>query len=100
MEDDLKDAFEPVRSIMHESHDRRSVVKCKECGQLYFYEFHEDISFSGGGDSQYETYIPVETEEEIEALSKTTYTSILEYLPRLLYDKSSEGNVSVLWVGK
>ena len=51
--------FETVETYTHESHLYRALVKCCECGQLYFYEFYERVDWDDGDDAQYSTYIPL-----------------------------------------
>jgi len=66
------DSFERIETYADESHLMRHLLKCRECGQLYFFEFYEEIDWEDGDDSQYKTYIPVETEAEIETLKNAS----------------------------
>jgi hypothetical protein len=75
--------FETVASYRDESHWSRCLLKCRECGQLYFYEFYEQIDWDDGDDPQYSTYIPVETAAEIEALKSEPPMGLLRFFPRL-----------------
>ncbi|QZZ20445.1 hypothetical protein J5X98_24915 [Leptothermofonsia sichuanensis E412] len=65
----------------------RQLKKCKDCGQLYFYEFYERIDWQDGKDPQYTTWIPVqnvETADEISQLSPIellSFTSIRRNFP-------------------
>jgi hypothetical protein len=91
--------FELVETYADESHWSRCLLKCRECGQLYFYEFYEIIDWEDGEDPQYWTYIPVESEAEIETLKKTSPIELLEFLPRLRIDFPKGAKVpSVGWV--
>jgi hypothetical protein len=38
-----RDRFELLETFVDESHEFRDLLKCKECGQPYFYEFYEWI---------------------------------------------------------
>ena len=78
--------FELLETFVDESHLERDLLKCKECGQLYFFEFYEEIDWEDGDDPQYWTYIPVETGAEIEMLKKASPPKLLEYLPQLRRD--------------
>jgi hypothetical protein len=78
--------FEPIASYADGSHWSRCLLKCRECGQLYFYEFYESIDWDGGDDPQYSTYIPVETEAEIDALKGEPPLGLLKFFPRLQKD--------------
>lgn len=57
----LKEGFELLEQYVHESHLRRYLLKCRECGQLYFFEFYEEIDWQKGNDPQSTKYIPVST---------------------------------------
>ncbi len=85
-EPNRRDRFELLETFVDESHELRELRKCKECGQLYFYEFYEWINWEGGGDPQYQTYVPVETGAEIEMLKKALPSKLSEYLPQLRRD--------------
>jgi len=61
----LKDRFEVVETCVEEDHWWRYVLKCCECGQLYFFEFYELVDWRGD-DPQYTTYVPADGPQEIE----------------------------------
>lgn len=67
-----------VESYSEEEHFSRQLRQCKRCDQLYFFEFYETLS-SDGKDPQYSTYVPVETQADIEALKKTDHWGLLEF---------------------
>src|SRR5262249_36858604 len=81
-----KERFELIETFADESHWWRYLLKCRECGQLYFYEFYETIDWEAGDDPQYSTYVPVETPAEIEALKQTPPHALLAFSPRLQRD--------------
>jgi len=72
-----KDRFEAVETFVDESHLHRSLLKCRECGQLYFSEFYEMVDWDDGDDAQYTAYVPVETPAEIDALKRAGVMEIL-----------------------
>ena len=82
---DLLD-FEIIKTFIDESHFIRKLVRCKQCGQLYFNEFYEWIDWENGNDPQYVTWVPVETKEEIETLRKTSVMDLLHIRPCLRKD--------------
>ena len=91
--------FELVKTFTESSHFDRNILKCRECGQLYFHEFYEVVNF--GDDDMYDTYIPVETEEEIKILSETKNSlELLQFSPRLQYDLERGKNSPLRWIGK
>lgn len=85
-QDTMKDRFELLDTYEDDSHLRRYLLKCRECGQRYFFEFYEEVDWVGGNDSQYSTYIPVETDDEVEKLKKTDQFQLLQFYPRLQVD--------------
>jgi hypothetical protein len=98
---DLHGCFERVEQFMDDSHHTRSLLKCRRCGQLYFYEFYEWIDWEGGNDPQYQTYIPVESQEDIDSLLNTNEFTILSFSPRLQSDFPRDAREpKVFWIGR
>jgi hypothetical protein len=83
--------FECIQTFEDESHLQRSLLRCRECGQKYFYEFYEIVDWDDGDDKQYSTYIPVATPEQIEAMRGSSVYELLRFFPRLQEMK---------WIGK
>lgn len=97
--EDLRFAFEAVETYVDESHLFRRLLKCKDCGQLYFYEFYETIDWEGGNDPQYKTFIPVETKEEIELLKNTDMYGLMKFRPSLRSDFPEDADApNVYWL--
>src|SRR5215468_1344249 len=93
-----QERFELVETYVDESHLSRCLLKCRECGQLYFHEFYEWIDWEDGDDPQYSTYIPVETAAEIETLKNTSPFDLLQVSPRLRIDFPKGAKVpTVYW---
>jgi hypothetical protein len=92
--------FEVLDTYVDDSHLMRQLLRCRECGQLYFFEFYEEIDWEDGDDPQYRTYIPVENDIEIGILKKTSPIELLKYFPRLQSDFPKEGKAAAQWVGK
>jgi hypothetical protein len=88
----FSDLLEAIESYEDSRYLTRSFYKCRECGQLYFYEWLEWAH--RGIDKTYDTFVPVKTQAEIEALKQTDSLSLLSYFPRLQFD----GGIG--WVGK
>ena len=91
--------FEIVETIEESSHFDRSILRCKRCGQLYFYEFLEFIDWEGGDDKMHVTHIPIE-EKDIEELKTKSSLELLAYSPRLQWDTHGENADKVIWIGK
>lgn len=68
-----------IDTYEEDSHLIRRLEKCRKCGQLYFYEFYEEIDWTAGNDPQYRTWIPVEDVESAKELSTLNYLEILRF---------------------
>jgi hypothetical protein len=98
---DIKSNFEMLHTFTEESHLSRDLLKCKECGQLYFYEFYEEIDWKEGKDPQYCTFIPIETQDEAKDMAKMSPLQLLQFSPRLLRDWPDEKDKpEIRWIGK
>jgi hypothetical protein len=86
--------FEKTESYEDSSHLIRSLYKCRECGQLYFYEWCEWVDWDEGDDKMYTTLIPVQ-EEDVEALKGADAFNLMRYFPRLHLDGGQPR-----WTGK
>jgi hypothetical protein len=99
MRQPLKERFELLETFVDESHHWRYLLRCRECGHLYFYEFYEEIDWEGGNDPQFVTLVPVETDAEIAALKATTPFGLLAFAPRLQQDWPRDAKSStVRWI--
>jgi hypothetical protein len=95
----LKERFDLIDTFVEESHHWRYLLKCRECGQRYFSEFHEEIDWEGGNDPQYSTWIPVDSDSEIETLKRTSPSELLQFAPRLQNDWPKDATSPTLrWV--
>ena len=73
---DLSRTLIPVEIIDHESHFTRKILKCKECGQIFLYQFNEDVDWIDGNDDQYYKWIPVENIEKARELYSESEDSL------------------------
>jgi hypothetical protein len=90
--------FKRIVMYVDDSHLMRELLECRECGQLYFFEFYEEIDWENGNDPQYSTYIPVETEAEVETLKSASTFGLLKFFPRLQHDSGKDATTR--WIGK
>jgi hypothetical protein len=99
LEDVGGDNFLVLKIYLDESHLIRKSLKCKDCGQLYFYEFSEKVDWEGGNDTQYRTFIPVASDDEAEYMSTLSSTEFIFYYPQLQIDWPSDVNIpQVKWL--
>lgn len=93
------DNFEFVKRLPDIPNVSEQVKRCKECGQLYLFEYN-DLFVSPWSDDLpvYMTYVPI-SEEELKEHSKVkkTLTSIMETgNPAILHNIKQEGE-EVIW---
>lgn len=87
--------FERVETYTESSHFDRGLLKCPECGQLYYWEFYEEIDWDEGNDKMYSTYIPIDYDKTlIEELNKKSSLELLTITPRLQWDPDG----SIKWI--
>ncbi len=89
-------ALKEVKIFEDDSHHMKKLLKCRKCGQLYFYEFYEEMSFSDGNDSSYRTFVPVENSKIAEKIAQGDIYSSGHYSPRIQHDNTG----APLWIGK
>ena len=82
---EARETMEVVEELVKDSHLSRSLLRCRECGQLYFYEFYEIVDWVNGNDPQYTTYIPT-TMEEVADLAAMSIWDLLKCTPRIQRD--------------
>ena len=56
----LAEIFDEIASYEDTNHSSRSLHRCRECGQLYFYEWFAWDDWEGGNDRSYSTFVPVQ----------------------------------------
>jgi hypothetical protein len=79
----MKDVFALDWQSAHESHFWRYVLRCRACGQRYFFQFLEEIDWDGGLDDQLTLYVPFDDETELERLKTTAPRDLTGVTPRL-----------------
>jgi hypothetical protein len=95
------DMFEKIETYLDDSHLIRRLLKCRECGQLYFYEMYEEIDWADGEDPIYRTYVPVGNKTELDMLKETSTLELLQAFPSLRSDfPKGAKSPKVYWTGK
>jgi hypothetical protein len=87
---DLYEALTVVETFLDEPRQIRDLRKCAFCGQLYFHESLDWIDWEKGDDPQSQTFIPVNSKEEIGPLLRADEFSLQSFSPRLLADYPKE----------
>jgi hypothetical protein len=77
----------------------RKLMRCADCGQLYFYEMLEYIDWEEGNDPTYRTYIPVASVADADKLAFVPQLEIIEQKPQIRKDWPKEAPEPVIaWV--
>lgn len=97
-QDDLND-FVDIKTYEDDSHLKRKLLKHLPSGELYFYEYREEIDWMNGNDPQYRSYIPVSSEEVADDMNELGMVEILGCQPRIMNDWLADGTRNVKWVG-
>ena len=105
VEDPIETRFLVLNTFNDESHFWRYLLKCKECGQLYFFEFNEHINWSGEGDGndyQYSTWIPISQPQDAQSLNERSILELVDptLIPRIQSDLTPDRKTIAHWVGK
>lgn len=79
----MKDVFSLEWESPCESHFWRYALKCRDCGQTYFFQFLEEIDWDEGLDAQVSIYIPYEGQSALDALKREDRLSVLLNRPQL-----------------
>lgn len=97
----MQQRFELIETYQDQSHQRRYLLRCRECGQLYFFEFHEQVDWADGDDPQFSQYVPVSTPEEAAALAALNEFGVQLAAPALCIDFPKDATAPlVYWRGK
>lgn len=75
---DLCGSLEEIFIFDDYDHDYRSLKKCKNCGQLYLYQFLE-FTMIAKEDPQYWTWVPVKSFKEAKKLSRMDSSDLNYY---------------------
>lgn len=95
----LRSVFVLVETFARESHWWRYLLRCRECGQLYVFEFYEEVDWEGGQDPQYSTWVPISSEAEIADILQAPRGELATFVPRLCKDWPKGQSKAVLhWI--
>lgn len=75
----LRNDLITLKAYEEDDHFIRKLKQCRGCGQLYFYEFYEQIDWQGGNDAQYTTWIPVQDVKTADELSQLSRIELLRF---------------------
>lgn len=86
-----RDETEVVKSFEDKSHLVRALLRCRDCGQLYFYEWCEEIDWVNGDDPRYQAWVLVD-EQDVDGLLKADIWTVRTYTPRIINDSGQGRN--------
>ena len=99
--ENIQKVLDTIEIYMDDSHHMRRLVKCRECGQLYFYEFLEFVDYQDGEDPQYRTYIPVASAGDAVLLSSLPHWELVTYAPAIHANwPKGQDRSHISWVGR
>ena len=90
--------FTQIECFMQESHFSKRLLRCRECGQHYLVEFHEDIDWVDGDDPQVWIYTPVADANECMQLLRGELDRESARRPRLHRDWPKGEDMKAYWV--
>ena len=86
-----------LKVFVRSAHLERDLQQCRKCGQLYFHEWYEHLSFKHDDDT-YDTYIPIQSEEDAsELLEAKTSADLVKYVPQLHGSYTNNHNDALSW---
>ena len=90
--------LESTQTYTSGAHLKRNLLRCRECGQLYFHEWYEHVSFRHSS-YEYDTYIPVVSQDEIDMLLKAkTSADLLKFTPQLHGSYVNDAESTLRWI--
>jgi len=97
--DQLRHGLVTIETYEDDSHLIHTLERCRQCGQLYFYEFYEKVDWVESNDAQYRTWIPVQDAESAQELSKLSPLDLLRF-PSIRSDfpSSAQSPTDPKWV--
>jgi hypothetical protein len=95
----MQDRFELLETITKSSHWWRYILRCRCCGQNYFFEFYEEVDWESGKDPQFSVWVPFDTDEQLSALKAYSPKQFEDVVPRLCKDWPKEAEKpSLSWI--
>lgn len=97
---DITGPMETVKAYQDESHLIRMLLRCPRCGQLYFYEFYEEVDWADGEDPQWRTLVPVADQASADAIDQLPGGALGSYPAiHMDYPKEATAPGQPYWVG-
>ena len=96
----LNAGFERIEDLLDSSHDLRAINRCRCCGGLWLYEFHEEIDWRDGCDPSYRTWVPVPDREAALRLHAACPTGSLEADRMIRLDRPKGAPVRLMRVDR
>ena len=94
--------FEVIETLFDTSHHWRYILKCRDCGAEYLFEFYEEIDWEGGNDPTWITYVPIQSVKQLNQMKAAPAPmQLLEFVPRLQIDyPRGATEARVKWMGR
>lgn len=86
-----------IRDYLDQGHVVSSLVRCIDCGQLYFYEHHADVEADLEDEDAYTILVPIEKDREEEVMVSESPLDLLAKDPRLQWE-IKDGVETIQWL--
>lgn len=93
----FRDQFAFVATFADGSHHSRHLLRCRGCGQLYLYDFHEEVDLRDGNDPQELTLLAVSSTMPLLGVLNAPTAEWRKLRPRLEVTPGATGSVA-RWV--
>lgn len=88
-----------IRDYLDQGHVVSSLVRCIDCGQLYFYEHHSDTNGDLEDEDMYTFLVPIAKVSEDKVLESQAPLELLAKEPRLEWEIKN-GEERIGWVNR
>lgn len=80
------------------SHDWRYLLRCRQCGQHYLLDAHEEVDWEEGMDGLYVTYLPVRDAAQGDRLARLDHMALGRWSPCLRKDtRIGQNETTIAW---
>lgn len=96
-DDRFRRQFDFIATFADGSHASRHLLRCTGCGQLYLYDFHEEVNLRDGNDPQELTLLAVSSTMPLLGVLNAPTAEWRRLFPRLEVTPGAAGSVA-RWV--
>jgi hypothetical protein len=97
-EDLRPELFSVLKTYTEDSHAARRCIKHLASGEIYLYDFVEEVDMVHGNDPQHRTYIPVADVAHADSLAALSSQTLQAMTPRLIDNWLADDTRTILWI--